>query len=100
MLSLHYDPELWGPVDPNKFYPSRFAPEHKRNPLAFVAFGLGPRNCIGMKFALQELKFALVKLLKKYEVVAGPNFPDKLEIRETTVRSPINGVSVVFKQKK
>ena len=45
VLSIHYDAQLWGPVDPKQFYPSRFSPEHKRNPLAFVAFGLGPRNC-------------------------------------------------------
>ena len=24
VLSIHYDPELWGPEDPNKFYPLRF----------------------------------------------------------------------------
>ena len=24
VLSLHYDPEYWGPVDPEKFYPNRF----------------------------------------------------------------------------
>ena len=24
VLSLHYDPELWGPEDPNTFYPLRF----------------------------------------------------------------------------
>ena len=94
---MHYDPELWGPVDPNQFYPPRFAPEHKRNPLAFVAFGLGPRNCIGMKFALQELKFSLVKLLKKFEIVAGPNFPEKLDIKEGAVRSPKDGVPVILK---
>ncbi len=23
VLSVHYDPELWGPVDPNVFYPLR-----------------------------------------------------------------------------
>ena len=96
VLSLHFDPELWGPVDPEQFYPARFSPEQKRNPLAFATFGLGPRNCIGMKFALQELKFSLVKLLKKYEVVAGPNMPEKLEIVEGAVRSPKN-VSVIFK---
>lgn len=97
VMSLHYDPELWGPEDPDVFCPSRFSPEHKRNPLAFASFGLGPRNCIGMKFAFQELKFSLVKLLKKYEIVAGPDFPQKLEFSEGAVRSPKNGVSVVFK---
>jgi hypothetical protein len=24
VLSLHYDPEIWGPEDPNVFYPQRF----------------------------------------------------------------------------
>jgi cytochrome P450 len=24
VLSLHYDPEIWGPEDPNTFYPQRF----------------------------------------------------------------------------
>jgi cytochrome P450 len=23
VLSLHYDPEYWGPTDPEEFYPSR-----------------------------------------------------------------------------
>ena len=46
VLSIHFDPELWGPHDPNEFYPLRFSPEIKRNPLAYLPFGLGPRNCI------------------------------------------------------
>ena len=24
VLSIHFDPELWGPVDPNVFYPLRY----------------------------------------------------------------------------
>lgn len=45
-FALHYDQELWGPHDPNEFYPLRH--EDKRNPLSFVGFGIGPRNCIGI----------------------------------------------------
>ncbi|RMZ99029.1 cytochrome P450 3A29-like [Brachionus plicatilis] len=57
VMSLHFDPELWGPVDPNEFHPLRH--DTKRNPLAFMAFGNGPRNCIGMQFAMLEPKIAL-----------------------------------------
>ena len=99
VLSIHYDPDLYGPVDPNEFYPQRFAPEHKRNPLAFLAFGIGPRNCIGMKFALIELKIGLVKLLLNYEIKPGKSFPQKMQFNEGIVRTPKDGVNVVFNKR-
>ena len=67
MYQLHYDPDLWGPVDPKEFYPERFAT--KRHPMAWIPFGAGPRNCVGMRFALMELKMAVVCLLRKYSIV-------------------------------
>ena len=24
VLGIHYNPDIWGPVDPNKFYPLRY----------------------------------------------------------------------------
>jgi len=43
VLSLHYDPEYWGPVSPEEFYPLRFEDETKINPCVYFGFGLGPR---------------------------------------------------------
>ncbi|CAF4403854.1 unnamed protein product, partial [Rotaria sp. Silwood2] len=40
MYNLHYNPDLWGPVDPHVFYPERFST--KRHPLAWISFGAGP----------------------------------------------------------
>jgi cytochrome P450 len=37
VLSIHYDKVLWGPVDPEIFYPERFLTE--RNPAAWLPFG-------------------------------------------------------------
>ncbi|CAF1568429.1 unnamed protein product [Didymodactylos carnosus] len=67
MYTLHFDPDLWGPVDPHIFYPKRF--ETKRHPMVCIPSGAGPRNCVGMRFALIELKMALVRLLKTYSLV-------------------------------
>ena len=67
MHNLHYNPTLWGPEDPDEFHPERFAT--KRHPMAWIPFGAGPRNCIGMRFALLEMKMLLVRLLKTYTII-------------------------------
>lgn len=46
----------------------RWSPENKanRNPYTFMAFGVGPRNCLGMRFALEEMKIAICCLVQKF----------------------------------
>ena len=54
VLSVHFNEELWGPLPVEEFHPERHL--IKRNPLAFLPFGGGPRLCLGMRFALRSLK--------------------------------------------
>ncbi|XP_016419101.1 cytochrome P450 3A27-like [Sinocyclocheilus rhinocerous] len=62
------DPQLW--ESPDEFRPERFSPESKSeiNQYAFLPFGLGPRNCIGMRFALMIMKLLVVKLLQNFSM--------------------------------
>ncbi|CAF1380892.1 unnamed protein product, partial [Didymodactylos carnosus] len=86
IYTLHYDFDLWGPVDPTQFYPERHQTE--RHPMAWMPFGKGPRNCVGMKFALHEIKLALVKLLTHYTIVPSDKLETHLNIQELAIITP------------
>ncbi|XP_062537867.1 uncharacterized protein LOC134206193 [Armigeres subalbatus] len=62
---IHHDPEIY--PNPSRFDPDRFTPEaiNARHSHSFLPFGDGPRNCIGMRFGLVEVKFGIAKLLNQ-----------------------------------
>ncbi|NXX22534.1 CP3AO protein, partial [Podargus strigoides] len=64
--ALHRDPEYW--PEPEEFRPERFSKDSKESiePYTFLPFGAGPRNCIGMRFALLIVKVAMVVLLQNF----------------------------------
>jgi len=64
--AVHYDSKNY--PDPEEFKPERFLAKNKEslNPYAFLSFGQGPHNCIGMRFALEEIKLAMARILKEY----------------------------------
>ncbi len=49
-----------------------------RSPYAFLAFGQGPRNCIGMRFALLEAKIGLIGILRNYSFVSCAQTPTEV----------------------
>lgn len=64
IYSVHHDPSIW--PQPERFNPDRWQNRPKFHPAAFLGFGLGPRNCIGSKLAMQEMKMLVLELLLKY----------------------------------
>ncbi|XP_059612265.1 probable cytochrome P450 9f2 [Phlebotomus argentipes] len=68
IVSFHKDPKFF--PNPEKFDPERFSDENKSsiNPNAYLPFGIGPRNCIGSRFALMEVKAILFYLVLNFSL--------------------------------
>ncbi|XP_071876484.1 cytochrome P450 6j1 isoform X2 [Bombus fervidus] len=68
IYGFHHDPDYY--PDPATFDPERFTEENKRtrHPYTYLPFGEGPRNCIGMRFALLQIKVGIISFLRKHRV--------------------------------
>ncbi|XP_055619248.1 probable cytochrome P450 9f2 [Toxorhynchites rutilus septentrionalis] len=67
-IAIHRDPKYY--PNPEKFDPERFSEENRSsiNTGAYLPFGAGPRNCIGSRLALMEVKSILYYLLKDFSL--------------------------------
>ncbi|CAH2049425.1 unnamed protein product, partial [Iphiclides podalirius] len=90
---IHRDPKYY--PNPDQFDPERFTRENEQNrhPCAYMPFGTGPRNCIGMRFAKVQSKVCIAKLLSKFRVEPSKNtLPTmKFDPRRLVV-SPAGGI--------
>ena len=95
----HHLPEVF--PEPERFRPSRFAPE-ARAALpkgAYVPFGGGSRTCIGMRFGLLEIKAIARAILRRYTLeLAEPG--RRVSIRQMPTLSPRGGLPVVVRERR
>lgn len=65
---IHRDSQYY--PNPEVFDPERFSDENKGNikPYTYMPFGLGPRNCIGSRFALLETKTLFFNIMSKFNI--------------------------------
>ena len=73
----HHNEEFF--PEPEKFWPERFMKENANSiiPFTFRPFGGGNRICIAQRFALNEIKLCMARLLHKFRL--EPTTETKLE---------------------
>lgn len=92
------DPELF--PDPDRFWPDRFATEHRgaMDSAALLGFGLGPRNCLGSRFALMEAKAIFYYLLTNFYLEKGPDTQHPIRMKKSSLApSAENGFWIRFR---
>lgn len=91
--SVHLDAKYF--PDPEKFDPDRFSDERKGDIQSgtYVPFGLGPRNCVGSRYALMGVKAIMYHMMVELELVmsARTQHPIKLARKPTVSPEPEKG---------
>lgn len=96
VFKLHKNPEIWGPKA-DQFYPEHFLPDviSKMHPCSYLAFSVGPRNCIGkldiqilegtqliplffagIKYGYLAVKIVLANVLRSYKLSSDLKMED------------------------
>ncbi len=90
--ALHRHERLW--EHPEKFDPGRWSPQRRpTDRYRFMAFGGGPRACIGAQFALMEASIILSTILSRLTV--EPAHGEVVPVMQVTLR-PAGGMPLKF----
>ena len=80
-------------TDPERFDPERFLGTRPL-PHEYFPFGGGIRRCIGMAFAIYEMKIVLAEILQRVSFHAAPGYAVR-PVRRSITLAPSRGVPVV-----
>ncbi|KAJ0113360.1 hypothetical protein Patl1_00763 [Pistacia atlantica] len=97
MVKIHRSKKYWG-EDANEFNPLRFIngiSKATEYPNAMLAFGMGPRVCIGQNFAMLATKTAIALILQKFSFSLSPEY--KHTPMDGLILRPQYGLPVIVK---
>ncbi|XP_049938317.1 probable cytochrome P450 6a20 [Schistocerca serialis cubense] len=91
ILGLHRDPRYF--PEPEVFDPERFSSDNKDrlSTIAFTPFGMGPRSCLGQRFALSQVKMGVAAIVLSLEICCTPLTPASIEMDPKSVLTANKG---------
>lgn len=94
IYAMARDPNLFS--NPLKFDPSRFDDDMNIKLFSYVPFSAGPRNCIGQKFGMLEIKSIITKIIRDFRILVDKEDENPSYAQEIILR-PDNGINLRFK---
>ncbi len=97
-FGLQWKPEYF--PEPKVFNPDRFLPEEtaKRSAYAFIPFSAGARNCLGMRFAMIEMKTIAAYMLRNFEITTTDRMED-ISLLPHITTTPEKDYTFMFKKR-
>jgi len=93
IYAIHHDAAFW--PNPEKFDPDRWLSNSPYLKSAYFPFGNGPRQCVGMRFALMEAHLVLSRIYKHFSFkLVNPEKQIPLELDPKVTVNPKNGIWV------
>ena len=81
----------WG--DPDVFRPERWLTDEDMSQKLYLGLSYGPRDCIGQRLAMMEIRVALIHLISKYEFSPTVPFDDLMNnVRDGIAIEAKNGI--------
>jgi cytochrome P450 len=87
--------EYWSA--PNTFDPERFSDgraEHKNHPYCWVPFSGGAHMCIGLHFAIMQIKLVMFEMLRNYRWSVPDGY--EMPVQQSPISKPHDGLPVYF----
>ncbi len=91
----HRRPDVW--PEPERFDPERFI-GRRPSPYEFFPFGGGVRRCLGMAFALYEMKVVLAEVASRVELRLAAGYRMQ-RVRRSITLAPSKGMPVVVERR-